>query len=49
MIFVLVELGNHQYSRVDRKTDIARHEGVRGQLRGQNFRRHPAVCVSNRR
>lgn len=48
-IFFLVELGDHQYCRVDRKTDIARHEGVRGQLRGQNFRRYPAVGLSNRR
>lgn len=48
IIFLVIELGNYQYSRVDRKTNITRHEGVCGELRGQNLRCHPAVGVSNR-
>lgn len=46
--FSPTELGDHQHGRVDRKTDIARHEGVRGQLRGQDIRRDPAVRVPDR-
>lgn len=42
------ELGDNQHSCVDRQTNIARDEGVRGQLRGQSVRRHAAIDVSNR-
>jgi len=47
-MFIYTELGNYQHSRVDRKADIARDEGVRGQLRWQNIRRYPTVRVSDR-
>lgn len=46
--FIYTELGNNQHGRIDRKADIARYEGVRGQLRWQNIRCHPAVCVPDR-
>jgi len=46
--YVYTELGNNQHGRIDRKADIARDEGIRGQLRGKNIRRHPTVRVSDR-
>lgn len=47
-IFYFAELGNNQHGRFDREADIARHEGVRGQLRRKNIRCHPPVGVSDR-
>lgn len=48
MRFLITELGDNQHGRVDRQTDIARHEGICGQLRGQNIRRYPAVSMPDR-
>jgi len=48
LYYICAELGNNQHGRIDREADIARDEGVRGQLRGKNIRRHPTVRVSDR-